>query len=226
MFPLSLIAKLKLAAAAAVLLALLLGGLHLKHVWTEEAYNNGKADQQLVASSELVKQTQLAAQQFKAQQDIIEGYKTQVAASQQREALLVQALRDLKIQQQQASAQVAKLPDSAVKQDLEAKAGGPLEDVGTLRRIDDVYTQFPILSQRVDKLEATVVEKDTQVRGLQNQVAATEKQRDDLKDIYNRVAADDKLLRDLLNRPKRRVWCLWICKTKDHILPPAPIGLP
>lgn len=185
-----------------------------------------RLDQQLVASTELIKQTQLAAQQFKAQQDIIETYKTQIAASQQREALLVQALKELKVQQQAAREQVASLSDSAVKADLEIKAGGPLEDVSVLRRIDDVYTQFPLVKEEVSKLGRRVTEIEGREEKLKGQLAATEKQRDDLKTIYNAVAADDKLLRDLLNRPKRRAWCLWLCKTKDHILPPAPIGLP
>ncbi len=214
----------KLGAAALVLAALLGWGLHLKHTWQEEAYNNGKADQQLVSSAELAKQTQIAAEQFKQLQGIIEGYKADQAASHQREAMLVQAISNLKIQQSQASQQVAALPDyTAVKADLEKKAGGSIEDYRTLQRIDDAYTQVPLIRDEVANLGRRIAELEGREASLKNQVAATEKQRDDLKAQYNAVITDNTHLRDLLNRPKRRAWCLWLCKTKDKLVLPATI---
>ena len=224
MFPL-LPLPYKLGIAAIALAAVLGWGLHLKHSWQEEAYNNGQAAQQLVMSEEIAKQTQLAAQQFKAQQDLIESYKADRAASQQREAMLVQAISNLKLQQQQATQQVAALPDyTAVRADLEKKAGGSIEDYRTLQRIDDAYTQLPLVRDEVAKLATRITEIEGREGSLKNQVAATEKQRDDLKAQYNAVVADNTHLRDLLNRPKRRAWCLWLCKTKDKLVLPATIN--
>jgi hypothetical protein len=97
---------------------------------------------------------------------LIAAQNAQLAAGQAQ-------LANLKAKQAQASQSVAALAPTAVQGDLELKAGGPLSNPEILRKIDDSYTQLPILTAQL----ANVVE---QSKILTDQVEAISKERDAL----------------------------------------------
>lgn len=114
---------------------------------------------------------QQATATMAAQGVILQQLSSQLAASQQRYAALA-------AQKSAASQQVATLPAAAVQGDLEKKAGGPLSDPETLRKIDDAYTQLPLVNKQLVELQG-------QVATLNQTVSATEKQRDAIVTAYN-----------------------------------------
>lgn len=103
---------------------------------------------------------------MKQQSDLIAAQNLQLQASQQQ-------LLGLKSQQLLSSRTVAALAPSAIQSDLEAKAGGPLSNPEILRKIDDSYTQLPIIAAQLQNVAG-------QVATLTGEVTAVEKQRDSL----------------------------------------------
>lgn len=102
---------------------------------------------------------------------LLKQLSSQLADSQQRYSALA-------TQKAVASQQVASLPAASVQGDLEKKAGGPLADPETLRKIDDAYTQLPIVRGQLTEL-------GNQVTLLDQKVTATETQRDSAISAYN-----------------------------------------
>jgi len=218
--------QIKLIAVGCVLLALLVGGLHLKHVWEEAARAEGQAIQEVKSAALIADQAASANKMLAQSQDMINQLQKRLDASSAREDVLVATVRNIQGQRQQAQTVVEKLPDSAVKADLEIKLQGPLEDPSTLRRADVIITDYPLLKQELATTNSQVGELKTRVDLLDQKVTAVEHQRDIVVEYGKTLLGQYKQAVDLLNKPKRRAWCLGLCKTKDKILLPAPVEMP
>ena len=218
--------QLKLIAGGALALALLIGGLHLKHSWQEEAYKNGQADAQVASVSLLNEQAKRAQEQLAQSQVLIDSLKGMVAASQARENQLINVIQDIQKQRSVAQDAVAKLPDSAIKTDLEVKAGGPLEDPRILRNIDEAFTDYPLVKQELATTNKQLSEVKSQVAAQGKQIEETGRQVQVLADYSNTLLGNYKQALQLLNRPKRRAACLWLCKRPDKLTLPVAIEVP
>lgn len=199
--------------------------MYLKRQWEEAAYNRGQGDQLVASSALLAEQTQRAQSQFDAQQKAIDVLSDSLRASAERERTLVSAVRDLQLTRQQAQQDISRLTPSEHKLNIERQLGGALEDPIIIAKADSLITDYPLLKRELDKTNEVIGEVRGQVTDLNNKVSKLEEQRTGLLDQNARVTAAYKQTIELLNRPKRRAWCLWLCKTKDKLTLPDPITL-
>jgi Na+-transporting methylmalonyl-CoA/oxaloacetate decarboxylase gamma subunit len=139
------------------------------------------------------------------------------AASQRKEAAQAAGQAD--------AAKVNALPDSAVKADLEAKAGGPLENPAVLRHVDDVFTDYP---HKIDELKATGEELaavNARLDAVEGQVAAVGAQRDAALAAFNQVVPLYTQAYNAAIQGHRKWYCLWLCKKKNSMALPEPAAL-
>lgn len=151
------------------------------------AYGEHKASDGYHAGT--VAQLSVDQEQFKQvttqYQSKLDSAQQQLDASTQQIALLQTGLKTLSAQyaslaaqRQQSQSQVNALPDAALQADLEAKLGGPLSSSVTLRKADDIVTDYPLVLQSVTVLSSKVDNLTSQVGQLQSSVTDVETQRD------------------------------------------------
>lgn len=215
----------KIAAAALALAAIGAIAFAIYHAGEHEG-----------ARSEAGKETEAGRVQF---QQIVSGLQQQLSAGQQREqemSQLAQRFADLAAQAstrvqsaRDASAadasKVHSLPDAAVKADLEAKSGGPLEDPAVLRHVDAVVTDYP---HKVDEAKAADDELaaiNSRVGALQGEIDATRAQRDAAVGAFNGVVPLYTQAYNAAILGHRRWYCLFVCKTKNRLNLPEPASL-
>jgi chromosome segregation ATPase len=95
----------------------------------------------------------------------------------------------LQSQRQQQQAQVAQLPDSQVRADLEVKLGGSLEEPSILRKDDAIVTDYPLALKSIETLTQKVSNLDSTVVELGHKVDAIAAQRDASIQFGNNVVA-------------------------------------
>ncbi len=149
----------------------------------------------------------------------------QLQESARRDQLLVNTIQSLQAQRATVPAVIERLPDSAVKADLELKLGGPLEEVGVLRRADVLITEHPLLKAENDALGQQVVEIRRQVDLQGQRVTNLEQQRDAVIGAFNTLKEHYVQAYNVAQQPKRRWYCAWICKTKDQLPFPSPLNV-
>ena len=183
-----------------------------------------------------IAQLEVSNQQLAAQE---QRFKEVLAELRQREQLLVDELREsngraqllantiagLQSQRAQVPIVVQALPDSAVKADIEMKLGGPLENPDILRRADILVTEHPILKAENEALGAQVSEIRKQVDLQGQRVTNLEEQRDTVLGAYNNLKEHYVAAYNVAQQPKRRWYCLFLCKTKDSLPFPSPLTL-
>ena len=123
------------------------------------------------------------------------------------------------------AAKVKALPDSAVKADLEQKAGGPLEDLPVLRRIDDVFTDYP---HKLDELKATrdgLAAVNSRVDAVTAQVGNMTAERDSAIAAFNQLTGLYTQAYNAAIQGHRRWYCAFVCKPKNKINLPDPVSV-
>ena len=151
------------------------------------AYGEHKAAEGYHSGS--VAQLSVDQEQFKqvttSYQSKLDSAQQQLDASTQQIALLQTGLKTLSAQyaslaaqRQQSQSQVNALPDAALQADLEAKLGGPLSSSVTLRKADDIVTDYPLVLQSITVLNSKVDNLAGQVSALNDSVKDVTTQRD------------------------------------------------
>lgn len=188
------------------------------------------------ARSEAGKETEAGRAQF---EQISKTFEQQLAAGQQREQQMSQLAQRFADIASQASARVQNardasatdaskvhaLPDTAVKADLEAKAGGPLEDPAVLRHVDQVVTDYP---HKVDEAKASSDELaavSSRVDAIQGQLGAAQAERDAAIGAFNGLVPLYAQAYAAAVSGHRRWYCLFVCKTKNGLNLPEPASL-
>lgn len=134
-------------------------------------------------------QLQIDQQQFK---QVTQQYEATLNAAQTKIDADDAALKQLSVQltslsaqfaslssqRQQQQSQVSTLPDAAVQGDLEAKLGGPLSQTTTLRKADDIVTDYPLVLQQLTVQSSKVDNLTQQVTALDSKVTEIGSQRD------------------------------------------------
>lgn len=165
---------------------------------------------------------QAAVDELKEQQQLLVD---ELRLSRGREQLLVNTIAGLQAQRAQVPIVVQALPDSAVKADIELKLGGPLENPDILRRADILITEHPLLKAENEALGAQVAEIRKQVDLQGQRVTNLEQQRDTVVGAYNNLKEHYVQAYNVAQQPKRRWYCLFLCKTKDSLPFPSPLTL-
>ncbi len=115
---------------------------------------------------------------------------------------------------------------SAVKNDLEVKLGGALEDPATLRKADEIVTDYP---HKVDEAKAA----NETAAAIESNLE-TEKARRDIRrrNATRRSPPSTPQVLPLYTQAynaaiegRRRWYCLWLCKPKRTISLPPPASL-
>jgi hypothetical protein len=187
-------------------------------------------------AGEAGKETEAGRAQF---DQIKQTLQTDIAAGQAREAQLmamatkfadIAAAASQRVQTAQAAGQadaakVNALPDSALKSDLEAKAGGPLENPAVLRHVDDVFTDYP---HKTDELKATndqLAAVNSRLDTVQEQIATVSGERDAALAAFNQVVPLYTQAYNAAIQGHRKWYCLWVCKKKNSMALPEPATL-
>lgn len=183
--------------------------------------------------------TQVYKSAISQRDDLLSQSQSQLQEANQRAQQFAQAsqvlagqLATLKIQSDQASRQVAALPDSQLFQDVRAKIGqvsiGDQQPYtpGELRKIDDSITQLPIQAGLVSNLTETVQKKDDQIKAEQDATAAAERQRDTWKQYADTVTQLYVRTYNAIDHHRRSGRCVWLWKCAEKKLDfPSPTSL-
>lgn len=215
----------KLAGAALILAAIAAIAFAIYHAGLHEG-----------ARTESGKETEAARPQFEQLQA---NFQAAVTAGQQREERLAQLAMKFADVAAQAStrtdaaraassadaAKVRAIPDSAIKNDLMTKAGGSLEDVGVLRHLDDVVTDYP------HKLEENAAQRDQiaavnqRIDAVLAQLANAQGERDSAIAAFNQLVPLYTQAYNAAIDGHRKWYCLFLCKPKRTLNLPAPVSL-
>jgi hypothetical protein len=123
------------------------------------------------------------------------------------------------------AAKVKALPDSEIKTDLEAKAGGPLENLAVLRHVDDVFTDYP---HKIEELKATqegLTAVNSRIDAVLAQVANMTAERDAAIGAFNQLVPLYTQAYNAAIVGHRRWYCLFLCKPKNTVHLPDPISI-
>jgi hypothetical protein len=224
MLPLGLSSRIALSLGGAALLAAAVYGIYAAGKRAGEDKQASTDAEQTKALFERIDAR--AKEQFAAQQAVIEQF-AEVARNALAEAGQANRRAVEAAQRNEADrARVAALPDSAVKSDLEAKLGGPLEQVWVLRRADDMVTQFPNLQTQLQEKSAEAEKLNQTVSAQAGELTATQRQRDSAVDAYNGLVPLYRTAYDAASRRRRNWYCLWLCTSKPKLSLPDPLTLP
>jgi hypothetical protein len=215
----------KIAAAALVLAAICAIAFSIYH-----------AGEHAGARGEAVKETEANRAQF---EQAVTTLQAALTAGQQREAQLAdlavkfadvaaQASSRVENARQASAADAGKvhaLPDSAVKADLETKAGGPLENPAVLRHVDELVTDYPhqldIVKAQADGLAAL----NSSLATSQSQTRNAEGERDSAIAAFNGLVPLYAQAYNAAIEGHRKWYCLFLCKPKRTLKLPAPATL-
>jgi len=123
------------------------------------------------------------------------------------------------------AAKVKAIPDSAIKTDLMAKAGGSLEDVAVLRHIDDVVTDYP------HKLDENAAQRDEilavnqRIDAVLAQLANAQGERDSAIAAYHQLVPLYAQAYNAAIAGHRKWYCMFLCKPKRTLDLPSPVAL-
>lgn len=186
--------------------------------------------------AEAGKETEAAHAQFTA---IEQTLGEQLAAGREREAQLsqmAQKFADLATEaasrvdtarsaSAEDSAKVKALPDSAVKSDLELKAGGPLENLAVLRHVDDVVTDYPHKLEELKATEDGLAALNSRVDVLTQSVQNMTGERDSAVGAFNQLVPLYAQAYNAAIAGHRKWYCAFLCKPKNRIKLPDPISI-
>lgn len=108
----------------------------------------------------------------------IDAANKQYAALQSQITVLNSALAVLASQRQQAQQQISQVPDSGLQADVESKLGGSLTSSITLRKADQIITDYPLVLKQVDTLSSKVDDLMKSVGSVSAKADALTSQRD------------------------------------------------
>ena len=123
------------------------------------------------------------------------------------------------------TAKVQALPDSAVKADLEAKAGGPLEDPRILRHVDDVVTDYPHKVEEANAAGDEISAVNSRFETATSQLANMTAERDSAIRAFNQLLPLYTQAYNAAIVGHRRWFCLFLCKRKNTMALPTPASL-
>src|SRR2546429_1497132 len=188
------------------------------------------------AQEEAGKETEAAHQQFT---EIRQSLEDQIARGAARELQLAQiAQRNAELaaaaqtrvntarQMSEADAtKVRALPDSAVKADLELKAGGPLENPAVLRHVDDVVTDYPHKVEEAKASAEGIAAVNGRMDALGQAVSNMTAERDAAVGAFNRLIPLYTQAYNAAIVGHRRWYCAFLCKPKNTLRLPDPVTL-
>jgi predicted nucleic acid-binding Zn-ribbon protein len=221
------LSKLHLIGAGAVLLALALAGWQ----WTERIKAQGRMEQ----AQDDVKATRALYE--KADKTLGDT----LTAQREMQVEFAKLAADLTAAADRAGARadaasraaladrrrVEVIPDLQVLPELERAAGGPITEFPVQRRILATLVDYP---HQIEQVAALTEERGALRQAgeaKEKELAAIEKQRDAAMRGYEVVRQLYVTSYNALQQPKRRAWCLWLCKTRPRLIPlPDPSALP
>lgn len=120
-----------------------------------------------------------------SQAAVLQKLSDDAAVSKQRESEYIATIASLASQRQTTAQQVAALPDNQIKTDLETKLGGALDAMATLRKLDAVISDYPLLKSSNQALTSQLAEAHKQVDDGAGEIAALKKTNDALQQELN-----------------------------------------
>ena len=196
-------------------------------------YHAGQRDG---AQEEAGKETEAGRQQFaqiqKSLEDRIgEGHarETELAQIAERNADLAAAAESRIDTARHMSdidaAKIKALPDSAVKADLELKAGGPIENPAVLRHVDDVVTDYPHKVEEAKAAADAIAAVNGRVDALSDAIANMTLERDAALNAFNQLVPLYTQAYNAAIVGHRRWYCAFLCKPKNTLRLPDPVTL-
>src|SRR5271170_4614604 len=143
-----------------------------------DGYHQGTVAQLSIDQKDFNSQKENFTTILNSQQSKLDASTQQVELLQTQFKTLSAQFASLAAQRQQSQGQVNALPDAALQADLEAKLGGPLSSSVTLRKADDIVTDYPLVLQSMTVLNGKVDNLSGQVAQLNISVGAVTTQRD------------------------------------------------
>jgi len=121
---------------------------------------------------------------------------------------------------------LAAVPDPEIQKDLETKLGGPLSSPAILRLDDSMVTDYPHIKEQADSLAAQVSALQSAGAAKDQELTATEKQRDAAQDAYNGLLPLYVQAYNAAAVRHRHFSCLWLCRSKPLSAPKPPMSPP
>lgn len=212
---LAFILKNRWAQYGVMILALLTVLFFVRRHYIEEGKKQGQQQQAQQNNQDVQGQHAAAQEDTKKQLEAIQIVVTQIVAQQ---ALQQQLIVTLAAQRQQVAQQVAGMTQSQVEDEIDKALGripGAKDTPEDRRKFASCLDQLPLCEKQVAA--------DTDL------INSTQKLADQRKGQYDTLATYTVSLEGWYAQvwnnsvePKRKPWCLWLCKRSEHIKAPDP----
>ena len=213
----------KLGAGLALVALLSFGALHIYNKGKAVGNQEGQATQLQVQDKLLQAQEQRWAAVVQVLQKSLDDNKLALDAS--RSAIVEQSrvIASIQAQRGQAATAISTFTPSEHRANIERQLGGEYNSDPVIIKVDQIVTDYPLLTKELTQTQKTVVKQEESLKLLDDRVAIIERQRDTVLEGYNVLKGAYVQAYNAAMAPKRKWYCFWICKKADTIPLPAPV---
>jgi hypothetical protein len=188
------------------------------------------------AAAEAGKEVEAATKQFElirsnlqAQLDAGKAREDRLTALAEQYASLVVAANQRIQTAQTAStkdaAKVQAIPDTGLRADVELKLGGSLDHPETMRKADEIITDYPHKLEEISGLNDKVAAEQNSLDTANQQAANAQSERDAALGAFNQILPLYTQARNAAIQGHRKWYCLFLCKKKNMLNLPEPATL-